>query len=64
MLIFFFLFFFTVFDAAEVTDQRSFEGFMNLEAPGQPTFEEYVRVGPLIGVSPLQIFLLSVRTSC
>ncbi|KAI5302990.1 hypothetical protein KEM56_000142 [Ascosphaera pollenicola] len=47
-----------VYDAEEVTDQRNFEGFMNLEAPGQPTFEEYVRVGPLIGAKGLKALSL------
>lgn len=28
-------------------DQRKFDAFMNCEAPGKPTFEERMRLGPL-----------------
>ncbi|PGH15870.1 hypothetical protein AJ80_05401 [Polytolypa hystricis UAMH7299] len=34
-------------DTTSVVDKRSFDGFMNCEAPGKPTFEEHVRLGPL-----------------
>ena len=43
----------TVFEAAPVVDKRNFDGFMDCEFPGQPSFEEHVRVGPLPGVSHL-----------
>lgn len=39
-----------VFQSAPVVDKRNFDGFMNCEPPGQPTFEEHVRLGPLPGV--------------
>lgn len=32
---------------APVIDKRTSAGFMNCELPDRPTFEEYVRVGPL-----------------
>ncbi|KAL2809939.1 N-acetyltransferase B complex non catalytic subunit-domain-containing protein [Aspergillus granulosus] len=34
-------------DPSPLIDQRTFDAFMNCEAPGQPTFEELVRLGPL-----------------
>ncbi|KAL4878518.1 N-acetyltransferase B complex non catalytic subunit-domain-containing protein [Aspergillus karnatakaensis] len=34
-------------DPSPLIDQRRFDAFMNCEAPGQPTFEQLVRVGPL-----------------
>ncbi|KAL4873208.1 hypothetical protein BDV12DRAFT_98695 [Aspergillus spectabilis] len=34
-------------DSSPLIDQRQFDAFMNCEAPGQPTFEQLVRVGPL-----------------
>ncbi|KAL4809004.1 N-acetyltransferase B complex non catalytic subunit-domain-containing protein [Aspergillus unguis] len=34
-------------DPSPLIDQRTFDAFMNCEAPGQPTFEELMRVGPL-----------------
>ncbi|GES62553.1 cytoskeleton organization protein [Aspergillus terreus] len=34
-------------DTSPLADQRAFDAFMNCEAPGQPTFEELIRLGPL-----------------
>ncbi|KAL5003894.1 N-acetyltransferase B complex non catalytic subunit-domain-containing protein [Aspergillus recurvatus] len=34
-------------DTSPLVDQRTFDAFMNCEAPGQPTFEQLMRVGPL-----------------
>lgn len=34
-------------DTSSLVDQRTFDAFMNCEAPGQPTFEQLMRVGPL-----------------
>ncbi|KAL2007064.1 hypothetical protein VTN00DRAFT_8502 [Thermoascus crustaceus] len=34
-------------DPSPVIDQRTFDGFINCEAPGAPTFEERMRLGPL-----------------
>ncbi|KAL2852865.1 N-acetyltransferase B complex non catalytic subunit-domain-containing protein [Aspergillus pseudoustus] len=34
-------------DPSPLNDQRTFDAFMNCEAPSQPTFEELVRLGPL-----------------
>ncbi|KAI3006216.1 hypothetical protein CBS147346_3844 [Aspergillus niger] len=34
-------------DTSPLVDQRIFDAFMNCEAPGQPTFEERMRLGPL-----------------
>ncbi|KKK20685.1 hypothetical protein ARAM_000334 [Aspergillus rambellii] len=34
-------------DPSALVDQRSFDAFMNCEAPNQPTFEELMRLGPL-----------------
>ncbi|PYI06608.1 hypothetical protein BO78DRAFT_343164 [Aspergillus sclerotiicarbonarius CBS 121057] len=34
-------------DTSPLVDQRIFDAFMNCEVPGQPTFEERTRVGPL-----------------
>ncbi|KAL4890899.1 N-acetyltransferase B complex non catalytic subunit-domain-containing protein [Aspergillus ambiguus] len=34
-------------DTSPLADQRTFDAFMNCEAPGQPTFEERIRLGPL-----------------
>ncbi|KAL4921271.1 N-acetyltransferase B complex non catalytic subunit-domain-containing protein [Aspergillus aurantiobrunneus] len=34
-------------DSSPLVDQRTFDAFMNCEAPGQPTFEQLMRVGPL-----------------
>ncbi|KAA8649097.1 hypothetical protein EYZ11_000689 [Aspergillus tanneri] len=34
-------------DSSPLVDQRVFDAFMNYEAPGQPTLEERVRLGPL-----------------
>ncbi|GJP87757.1 cytoskeleton organization protein [Aspergillus niger] len=34
-------------DTSPLIDQRIFDAFMNCEAPGQPTFEERMRLGPL-----------------
>ncbi|KAL2838147.1 N-acetyltransferase B complex non catalytic subunit-domain-containing protein [Aspergillus pseudodeflectus] len=34
-------------DSSPLIDQRTFDAFMNCEAPSQPTFEELVRLGPL-----------------
>ncbi|KAI9368067.1 N-acetyltransferase B complex non catalytic subunit-domain-containing protein [Aspergillus egyptiacus] len=34
-------------DPSTLVDQRTFNAFMNCEAPGQPTFEQRVRLGPL-----------------
>ncbi|KAL3468340.1 N-acetyltransferase B complex non catalytic subunit-domain-containing protein [Aspergillus heterothallicus] len=34
-------------DPSPLIDQRTFDAFMNCEAPNQPTFEELVRLGPL-----------------
>ncbi|KAL2867944.1 MDM20/NAA25 family protein [Aspergillus lucknowensis] len=34
-------------DSSPLIDQRTFDAFMNCEAPGQHTFEELVRLGPL-----------------
>ncbi|KAL4978030.1 N-acetyltransferase B complex non catalytic subunit-domain-containing protein [Aspergillus desertorum] len=34
-------------DTSPLVDQRTFDAFMNCEAPGQPTFEQLIRVGPL-----------------
>ncbi|PYH93734.1 putative cytoskeleton organization protein [Aspergillus ellipticus CBS 707.79] len=34
-------------DSTPLVDQRIFDAFMNCEAPGQPTFEERMRLGPL-----------------
>ncbi|KAJ5812172.1 N-acetyltransferase B complex non catalytic subunit-domain-containing protein [Penicillium riverlandense] len=36
-------------DSSPVLDQRKFDAFMNCEAPGKPTFEERMRLGPLPG---------------
>ncbi|KAI5295680.1 hypothetical protein KEM52_000582 [Ascosphaera acerosa] len=47
------------FDSSEVTDQRSYEGFMNLEAPDKPSFEEFVRVGPTVGTAALRAMSLT-----
>ncbi|KAI5308858.1 hypothetical protein KEM55_004693 [Ascosphaera atra] len=48
-----------VFDKSPVVDRRNFEGFMNLEAPHLPTFEEHVRAGPLIGEHGLRAMTLT-----
>lgn len=37
----------TARDSSPLVDQRIFDAFMNCEAPGKPTLEERVRVGPL-----------------
>lgn len=42
-----------VSETAPVVDKRNFDGFMNCELPGEPSFEEHVRLGPLPGVSCL-----------
>ncbi|KAL5342593.1 N-acetyltransferase B complex non catalytic subunit-domain-containing protein [Aspergillus crustosus] len=34
-------------DSSPLIDQRQFDAFMNCETPGQPTFEQLVRLGPL-----------------
>ncbi|KAL4906508.1 hypothetical protein BDW74DRAFT_133702 [Aspergillus multicolor] len=34
-------------DPSSLVDQRTFDAFMNCEAPGQATFEQLMRVGPL-----------------
>ncbi|KAL1965647.1 hypothetical protein VTN77DRAFT_5324 [Rasamsonia byssochlamydoides] len=34
-------------DTSPLIDQRTFDAFMNCEAPNRPTFEEQLRVGPL-----------------
>ncbi|KAL3481650.1 N-acetyltransferase B complex non catalytic subunit-domain-containing protein [Aspergillus californicus] len=34
-------------DPSPLIDQRIFDAFMNCEAPGQPTFEQLMRLGPL-----------------
>jgi len=34
-------------DESPMYDQRKFDAFMNCEAPGKPTFEERMRLGPL-----------------
>ncbi|KAF9884168.1 hypothetical protein FE257_002226 [Aspergillus nanangensis] len=34
-------------DTSPLSDQRIFDAFMNCEIPGQPTFEERIRLGPL-----------------
>ncbi|PYH77225.1 cytoskeleton organization protein [Aspergillus uvarum CBS 121591] len=34
-------------DKSPLIDQRVFDAFMNCEAPGKPTFEERIRLGPL-----------------
>ncbi|RAL08991.1 MDM20/NAA25 family protein [Aspergillus homomorphus CBS 101889] len=34
-------------DESPLIDQRVFDAFMNCEAPGKPTFEERMRLGPL-----------------
>ncbi|KAK2753596.1 hypothetical protein FQN54_007373 [Arachnomyces sp. PD_36] len=36
-----------VSDNVSTVDKRNFDGFMNCEAPGKPSFEEHVRLGPL-----------------
>ncbi|KAK2788459.1 hypothetical protein FQN53_003605 [Emmonsiellopsis sp. PD_33] len=33
----------------EVVDKRNFDGFMNCELPGRPSFEKHVRLGPKPG---------------
>lgn len=40
-------------ETSPTVDQRVFDAFMNCEAPGQTTFEERVRLGPLPKVSLL-----------
>ncbi|OJD18717.1 hypothetical protein AJ78_01254 [Emergomyces pasteurianus Ep9510] len=35
-----------VSDTDPVVDKRNFDGFMNCELPGKPSFEEHVRLGP------------------
>lgn len=38
-------------DEAPLSDQRTFDAFMNCESLSQPTFEERIRLGPLPRVS-------------
>jgi hypothetical protein len=33
-----------------MVDRRTFDGFINCEPPGEPSFEEHVRLGPLLRV--------------
>lgn len=42
----------TANDESPMYDQRKFDAFMNCEAPGKPTFEERMRLGPLPQVAP------------
>lgn len=51
-----------VFDTSPVMDKRTSDGFMNCEFPGYPSFEEFVRVGPLPKVNTSLSFFLIVYT--
>ncbi|PGH03515.1 hypothetical protein AJ79_07350 [Helicocarpus griseus UAMH5409] len=37
-----------------VVDKRNFDGFMNCELPGEPSFEERVRIGPRLGADAVK----------
>ncbi|PYH47457.1 MDM20/NAA25 family protein [Aspergillus saccharolyticus JOP 1030-1] len=46
-------------DESPLIDQRAFDAFMNCEAPGKPSFEERIRVGPL----PSNAWIRSMRVT-
>lgn len=43
-----------------MVDKRKFDGFMNCERPGKPSFEEHVRLGPLPGVGSPYRMIVSI----
>ncbi|PGH30405.1 hypothetical protein GX50_06841 [[Emmonsia] crescens] len=42
-----------------VVDKRNFDGFMNCELPGKPSFEEHVRLGPKPGAQAVKAMTIT-----
>ncbi|OAX82256.1 hypothetical protein ACJ72_03393 [Emergomyces africanus] len=48
-----------VSDTDPVIDKRNFDGFMNCEFPGKPSFEEHVRLGPKPGAQAVKAMTIT-----